>query len=149
MASWGNRVVAEVVTRLRAAAPPGVKVLRFPTRDGSGTQIGVYGLERATEPSGRSASLVFHRHRIAVEIREAGVESDGETSPGPDELVDELYVLTIQTLMEDPTLGGLIRTLEEKKSSWKAAPGEKVTGVLQLDLEAIYQTRADNPEERT
>jgi hypothetical protein len=82
---------------------------------------------------------VERRLNVRVEARVSGAV--------PEAALDPLFIWTVKSLREDPTLGGLVLDIRELGSETDSAEMGKPVGAEAIDFEVIYQTSEDNPEE--
>lgn len=78
------------------------------------------------------------RHKFIVRCMGAAVDH-------VDEMIDALYVAGYKRILEDPTLGGLVRWIRYVGRKWEYQQGEVETVALAVMFEAEFSTNRSDP----
>lgn len=149
MASIRQRIVDAVVARLDGAGkPPGLAVHR--SRGISVDQdelpaMVVYLLAQRTQRvGGRAGPLSAHALTLRVECRVKGAVADEA-----DVLLEPLIGWAVKALLGEPTLGGLVNSLEETQIEWAAEAADHLYAAAAVDFTAQFPTAVADPDTLT
>lgn len=124
------------------AKPAGLTVHRFRHIPLERDELPSAVVYLGSEPVGRetAAPPIVEREMIfRVELR-----SEGEPS---DRVLDPYVTWVVAALQADPTLGGLVRKLEERRTEWGGMPEETdlPLGAAGVAFSAHYRTKYGDP----
>ncbi len=146
MASIRQRIVDTVVARLDGAGKPaGLTVHRsrgIAIDQDTLPAMAVYLLAQRTQRvGGRGGPLSAHALTLRIECRVKGAIADEA-----DVLLEPLVGWAVRALLGEPTLDGLVNSLEETQIEWAAEPADHLYAAAAVDFTAQFPTAVSDPD---
>lgn len=152
MSSKRDAIALAFVTALSAVGKPsGLNVHRFRARPIGVDQLPAQLVYLVAESVETGPGLARGTEAKAVRKVTVRVETriDAGSSTAPDAAVDAYLSWAVQTILADPTLGGIAVETIEESTEWAAQEMDKVYAAAQTDFVVQYITDAANPDAHT
>lgn len=152
MSSKRDAIAAAIVVALSAGGKPsGLNVHRFRARPITVDQLPaqlVYLVSESVETGPGQARGTEAKSVRSLTVR-VETRIDAGSSTAPDAAIDQYLTWAVQTILTDPTLGGVAVETVEESTQWTAEELNKVYAAAQTDFVVKYITDAANPDAHT